>query len=120
MDKISVQKIISLKNANKITMITAYDYVSGHIVNNSNAEMILVGDSLGTTTLGFDFTNSVKIEDIVRATESISRVGINKLLVSDMPYKTYETKNSALENASLLINSGADAVSLREEEKNQK
>ena len=112
MDKISVQKIISLKNANKITMITAYDYVSGHIVNNSKAEMILVGDSLGTTTLGFDFTNSVKIEDIVRATESISRVGINKLLVSDMPYKTYETKNSALENASLLINSGADAVKL--------
>ena len=93
-------------------MITAYDYVSGYIVNNSSAEMILVGDSLGTTSLGYDFTNKVTIEDMINATEAVARVGIDKLLVSDLSYGTYETKEAALRNASLLINSGADAVKL--------
>ena len=50
MNKISVEKIIELKNISNITMITAYDFVSGHIVNNSDAEIILVGDSLGTVS----------------------------------------------------------------------
>ena len=65
MNKISVKKIIALKNTRKITMVKAYDFVSGHIVNNSNAEMILVGDSLGMTTLGYEFTSSVKMDDII-------------------------------------------------------
>tara|TARA_B100000579_G_scaffold433633_1_gene452785 strand:- start:4359 stop:5126 length:768 start_codon:yes stop_codon:yes gene_type:complete len=112
MNKISVEKIIKLKNTSKITMITAYDFVSGHIVNNSDAEMILVGDSLGMTTLGYEFTNSVKLDDIIRATQSIARVGISKLLVADLPYKTYETNESALSNALMLIDAGADAVKL--------
>ena len=80
------KKINILNKPNKLTMITAYDYVSGYVVNKSDAEMILVGDSLGMTTLGYNYTNSVTIEDIIRATEAISRVGITKILVSDLPY----------------------------------
>ena len=112
MDKISIKNINELKNIKKITMITAYDFVSGYVVNNSQAEMILIGDSLGTTALGYDFTNKVKIDDIIRATQAVSRVGISKLLVSDMPYSSYENSEEAFRNASLLINSGADAVKL--------
>ena len=85
MDKISIKNINELKNIKKITMITAYDFVSGYVVNNSQAEMILIGDSLGTTALGYDFTNKVTIDDIIRATQAVSRVGISILLVSDMP-----------------------------------
>ncbi len=112
MDKISIKNINELKNIKKITMITAYDFVSGYVVNNSQAEMILIGDSLGTTALGYDFTNKVTIDDIIRATQAVSRVGISKLLVSDMPYSSYENTEEAFRNASLLINSGADAVKL--------
>ena len=112
MDKISIKYIKELKNTKKISMITAYDFVSGYIVNNSQAEMILIGDSLGTTTLGFDFTNKVKIDHMLIATEAVSRVGISKLLVSDLPYDTYNNKEDAFRNASSLINSGADAVKL--------
>tara|TARA_Y100001936_G_scaffold9679_1_gene8638 strand:- start:2883 stop:3653 length:771 start_codon:yes stop_codon:yes gene_type:complete len=112
MDKISIKNINDLKNIKKITMITAYDFVSGYVVNNSQAEMILIGDSLGTTVLGYDFTNKVTIDDMIRATEAVSRVGIRKLLVSDLPYASYENNEEALLNASLLINSGADAVKL--------
>ena len=112
MDKISIKNINELKNIKKITMITAYDFVSGYVVNNSQAEMILIGDSLGTTALGYDFTNKVTIDDIIRATQAVSRVGISKLLVSDMPYSSYENNEEAFRNASLLINSGADAVKL--------
>ena len=50
--------------------------------------MILVGDSLGTTSLGYDFTNKVTIEDMINATEAVARVGIDKLLVSDLSYGT--------------------------------
>ena len=112
MDKISIKNINELKNIKKIPMITAYDFVSGYVVNNSQAEMILIGDSLGTTALGYDFTNKVTIDDIIRATQAVSRVGISKLLVSDMPYSSYENTEEAFRNASLLINSGADAVKL--------
>ena len=109
MDKISIKNIKKSKN---ITMITAYDFVSGFVVNNSQAEMILVGDSLGTTTLGYNFTNKVTIDDMIRATQAVYRVGIKKLLVSDLPYASYENTQEALRNALLLINSGADAVKL--------
>ena len=93
-------------------MILAYDFVVVMLLNNSQAEMILIGDSLGTTALGYDFTNKVTIDDIIRATQAVSRVGISKLLVSDMPYSSYENTKEAFRNASLLINSGADAVKL--------
>lgn len=106
------KKINLLSKDNKITMITAYDYVSGYIVNKSDAEMILVGDSLGMTTLGYNFTNSVEIDDIIRATQAISRANITKILVADLPYQTYESNYQALDNASRLISSGADAVKL--------
>tara|TARA_Y100001970_G_scaffold68675_3_gene87493 strand:+ start:4957 stop:5709 length:753 start_codon:yes stop_codon:yes gene_type:complete len=106
------KKLNTLNKSHKLTMITAYDYVSGYVVNKSDAEMILVGDSLGNTTLGYNYTSSVTIEDIIRATEAISRANITKILVADLPYQTYESKNQALENAKKLISSGADAVKL--------
>ncbi len=106
------KKLNTLNKSHKLTMITAYDYVSGYVVNKSDAEMILVGDSLGNTTLGYNYTSSVTIEDIIRATEAISRANITKILVADLPYQTYESKNQALENAKRLISSGADAVKL--------
>ena len=87
MNKVSIKKIQKLKNFKKITMITAYDYVSGYIVNNSSAEMILVGDSLGTTSLGYDFTNKVTIEDMINATEAVARVGILIYLMVHMKLK---------------------------------
>ena len=111
--KLSIEEIIKFKSTdNKLSMITAYDFVSGYIVNNSKADMILVGDSYGTTALGYKLTNQVKITDIVHATKSISNNIINTFLISDLPYKTYEKKSQALENAKKLIDCGADAVKL--------
>jgi 3-methyl-2-oxobutanoate hydroxymethyltransferase len=108
--KLSTEEIKFSKN--KLSMVTAYDFISGYIVNNSKADMILVGDSYGTTSLGYEFTNQVELTDIIRATKSIFNNQINTLLISDLPYKTYETKKQALENAKKLIDCGADAVKL--------
>ena len=73
--KLSIEEIIKFKSTdNKLSMITAYDFVSGYIVNNSKADMILVGDSYGTTALGYKLTNQVKITDIVHATKSIFNI----------------------------------------------
>jgi 3-methyl-2-oxobutanoate hydroxymethyltransferase len=112
-NKLSTEEIIQLKFTDyKLSMVTAYDFVSGYIVNNSEADMILVGDSYGTTSLGYKLTNQVEITDIIRATKSIYNNKINTFLISDLPYKTYETKSQALENAKKLIDCGADAVKL--------
>tara|TARA_B110001454_G_C12709358_1_gene430050 strand:- start:1118 stop:1879 length:762 start_codon:yes stop_codon:yes gene_type:complete len=111
--KLSTEEIKKLKfSKNKLSMVTAYDFISGYIVNNSKADMILVGDSYGTTSLGYELTNQVELTDIIRATKSIFNNQINTLLISDLPYKTYETKAQALENAKKLIDCGADAVKI--------
>ena len=111
--KLSTEEIKKIKfSKNKLSMVTAYDFISGYIVNNSKADMILVGDSYGTTSLGYELTNQVELTDMIRATKSIFNNQINTLLISDLPYKTYETKAQALENAKKLIDCGADAVKI--------
>ena len=110
LDLIDVKKF--KKSKKKLVMITAYDYVSGYIVNESSADIILVGDSYGMTTLGYDQTSLVSMEDMDRATRSINNVKLKTFLVADLPYKTYETNEEALKNSKILINSGADAIKL--------
>ena len=110
LDLIDIKKF--KKSKKKLVMITAYDYVSGYIVNESSADIILVGDSYGMTTLGYDQTSLVSMEDMDRATRSINNVKLKTFLVADLPYKTYETNEQALKNSKILINSGADAIKL--------
>ena len=97
LDLIDIKKF--KKSKKKLVMITAYDYVSGYIVNESSADIILVGDSYGMTTLGYDQTSLVSMEDMDRATRSINNVKLKTFLVADLPYKTYETNEQALKNS---------------------
>ena len=57
------------KDGNKITMVTAYDYPSAKQVEAANADMILVGDSLGMVVLGYDSTTKVTLEDMIHHTK---------------------------------------------------
>ena len=103
------------QNKEKIVMVTCYDATMAKIMSNSNVDMFLVGDSVGMTKLGYENTLSVTMDDMIHHTKAVSR-GTNKekvVLVSDMPYKSYEDNPKlAAENAKKLVNAGADMVKL--------
>ena len=108
--KTTVEKIKSMKGKEKIAMLTGYDYFSARMEDEAGIDMILIGDSLGMVVLGYDNTLSVTIEDIQRHTGAVARGCKNALIVADMPFGSFDTKEDAVLNAESLIKIGADAV----------
>lgn len=96
----------------RIVAITAYDFPSAKLVDDLGIDMILVGDSLGMVVAGLPDTTGVTMDQMVYHTEIVAR-GVEKtLLVSDLPYQSYDTVEQALENGRRLADAGADAVKL--------
>lgn len=98
----------------KITMLTAYDYSMAKIIDESEINGILVGDSLGMVCLGYEDTLSVTMEDMIHHTKAVARGAKNALVVGDMPFMSYQTSiYDAVCNAGRLIKEGnANAVKL--------
>lgn len=102
------------ESGEKITMLTAYDYTFAQIVEEAGIEVILVGDSLGMTVLGYEDTLAVTMEDMIHHTRAVRRGAKNPFLVADMPFMSYHISvEQAIENAGRLIKeTGANAVKL--------
>jgi 3-methyl-2-oxobutanoate hydroxymethyltransferase len=96
----------------KITALTAYDYPTARLLDESGIDIILVGDSLGMVVLGFEDTTQVTLEMMLHHTAAVARGVKRALLVADMPIGTYDTPNDALETAKRLVDVGARAVKL--------
>lgn len=101
-------------NGEKLTMLTAYDYSTAKLVDESGINAILIGDSLGMVCLGYKDTLSVTMEDMIHHTKAVSRGAVNALIVADMPFMSYQTSvYDAVKNAGRLIKEGgAQAVKL--------
>ena len=111
-----LEKVLQMKkNKEKIVMVTCYDATMAKILSKSNTDMLLVGDSVGMTKLGYENTLSVTMADMIHHTSAVVR-GTDKekvVVVADMPYKSYEDNPKlALENAKKLMDCGADMVKL--------
>ena len=110
--------VIDFKNmkatGDKITMLTAYDYSIAKLMNDSGIEMILVGDSLGMTMLGYEDTLSVTMEDMIHHTACVTRGAKDVFVVADMPFMSYQASiYDAVMNAGRLLKEGrAQAVKL--------
>lgn len=102
------------ENGEKITMLTAYDYSTAKMMDESGINMILVGDSLGMVMLGYDDTVSVTMEDMIHHTAAVSRGTENAMVVADMPFMSYQTSvYDAVVNAGRLMQQGrCNAVKL--------
>ncbi|HAA5121968.1 TPA_asm: 3-methyl-2-oxobutanoate hydroxymethyltransferase [Listeria monocytogenes] len=102
------------ENGEKITMITAYDYPSAKNVEQAEADMILVGDSLGMVVLGYDSTVPVTMDDMIHHTKAVKRGAPDTFVVTDMPFMTYHgSVDETIQNARKIIQeSGAHAVKL--------
>lgn len=98
----------------KLTMLTAYDYSMAKLIDESEINGILVGDSLGMVCLGYEDTLSVTMEDMIHHTKAVARGAKNALIVGDMPFMSYQTSiYDAVCNAGRLIKEGnANAVKL--------
>jgi 3-methyl-2-oxobutanoate hydroxymethyltransferase len=98
----------------KITMLTAYDYATAAILDESGVDIILVGDSLGMVVLGYDSTLPVTMEDMVHHTKAAARGTKRALLIADMPFMSYQVSvENALHNAGrFLKEAGAHGVKL--------
>lgn len=115
MARVTTSSILAKKQNNqKITMITSYDYSMASLVDEAGIDMILVGDSLGNVTLGYDTTLPVTMDDMVHHTRAVSRAAKNAMVVADMPFLSYHISiEEAVRNAGRLIKEGgAQAVKL--------
>ena len=84
----------------KIVWLTGYDYLTAKYEEKAGVDMILVGDSLGMVTLGYDTTYPVTMEDMISACKAVRRGAPNTFVVGDMPYMSYQTSDEeAVRNA---------------------
>ncbi|WP_315069815.1 3-methyl-2-oxobutanoate hydroxymethyltransferase [uncultured Clostridium sp.] len=110
--------VSTFKNAKthgeKISMLTAYDYSMAKIIDESNVNGILIGDSLGMVIKGEEDTLGVTIDEIIYHTKAVKKGAKNALIVSDMPFLSYHVSvEQAVLNAGRLIKEGgANAVKL--------
>jgi 3-methyl-2-oxobutanoate hydroxymethyltransferase len=94
-------------------MVTAYDEPGARIVSEAGADIILVGDSVANTVLGYDDTLHVDIDVMAHHTAAVARAAPHCLILGDMPWMSYHlSPDDAVRNAATLIRAGAEAVKL--------
>ncbi len=113
--RVTVNQIREMKaKGEKISCLTAYDYVTAKIVDEVGVPLILVGDSLGTVVLGYGSTIPVTMEEMLHHTKAVVRGIKQAMVIGDMPFMTYHLSvEQALKNAARFIQEGgAQAVKL--------
>src|SRR5207248_1132409 len=108
-----VEKFREMKRrGERITALTAYDYPTARLLDESGLDIILVGDSVGMVVLGYKDTTQVTLDEMLHHTRAVRRGVKRALLVADMPIHTYDTPEQALETARALRDVGAEGVKL--------
>lgn len=103
-----------IKNAARpLQMLTCYDYQSACMLNETELDLILVGDSLGNVILGYDNTVQVSIDDMITFASAVKRGAKDKFVIADLPFGTYASMEMALENSiKLFQKSNVEALKL--------
>lgn len=103
-----------VKDNDPITMLTCYDYPTAYFQDEAGIDMILVGDSLGMTMLGYESTLPVTMDDMIRHAQAVRRGATHTWVIGDMPYMTYQPSvETAIRNAGrFMAEAGCDAIKL--------
>lgn len=103
-----------VESGEKIVYLTAYDYLTAKMEEKAGVDMILVGDSLGMVSLGYDTTFPVTMDDMIRHCQAVRRGAPNTFIVGDMPYMSYQISDEqAVTNAGRFIKeANCDAIKL--------
>ncbi|WP_331233471.1 3-methyl-2-oxobutanoate hydroxymethyltransferase [Natronorarus salvus] len=110
----TVADVCALSDERPITMLTAYDAPTARIADEAGIDVLLVGDSMGNTVLGYDDTLSVTLDEVLSRTAAVTRATETALVVADMPFLSFGvSEERSIENAGrLLTEGGASAVKL--------
>lgn len=102
------------RSGEPITLVNAYDFATAKLVDRSDVDIILVGDSLGITMLGYDGTDRVTLDEMIHHAKAVSRGVEDTFVMVDLPFGTYNvTPAEAVRNANRLKKEGgADAIKL--------
>lgn len=115
MAKVTIKDIIKAKQeGRKVTMLTAFDFLTASLIDEAGIDIILVGDSLGMVGLGYKTTLPVTMEEMLTFTKAVVRGAKNSLIVGDMPFMSYQlSEDEAVKNACLFLKeAGAEAVKI--------
>ena len=113
MKKWNVAAVRAAKGKERLGCCTAYDATFARLADEAGVPIILVGDSMGMTTLGYPTTLPVKMSETLSATAAVARGAKNALVVGDMPFGSYQCgDDAAMANAVKCLQAGADAVKL--------
>ena len=104
------ERVIEEAKNKRLVMLTAYDYQMAKILDDVGVNIILVGDSLGMTVMGYEDTKSVTMEDMVHHIGAVARGVKNAIIVGDMPIHSDDTPEEALRNARRFLEAGAQTV----------
>jgi 3-methyl-2-oxobutanoate hydroxymethyltransferase len=113
--KITLPKLFNMvESGEPISWLTCYDYPTAYFQEEAGVEMILVGDSLGMTMLGYDSTLPVTMDDMIRHTQAVRRGAPTAFLIGDMPYMSYQPSvETAIRNAGrFMAEASCDAIKL--------
>ncbi len=112
--KISINTIQKYKDNNeKFSVLTAYDYSTAKYIDEAGIDIILIGDSLAMTALGYPNTNSIGVTEMEIFTKAVARATNHALVITDMPFMSYhKTEAEAVENCGKMIKAGANGVKI--------
>lgn len=106
-------KFRELKHKRKLVCVTAYDFAFAQLADEAGVDLILVGDSVGNTTLGYESTVPVTLSEMAHHVSAASKGVSNALLVGDLPLGSYGSSIAqAVDSAVQLVKAGAHAVKL--------
>lgn len=114
--KLDTRKIRTFKKKtakSTMQMLTCYDFQTAQLLNDTTLDLVLVGDSVGNVVLGYDHTISVELETMILFTKAVKKGAPDKFVIADLPFGTYASLESGLQNAIRLFQqSGAEALKL--------
>lgn len=110
---VTINTLYKLKNSSeKFVVISLYDAHMAAMAQKCGVEVVLIGDSLGMTVLGYDSTIPVTMEQMIYHVEAVARGNKKSLIVGDLPFMTYATPEDALRNCARIMQAGAHMVKL--------
>lgn len=111
--KITIQSLKKLKKQQeKFVTVSLYDAPMAAMAQKCGVEVVLVGDSLGMTVLGYDSTIPVTMEQMIYHVEAVARGNNKSLIIGDLPFMTYATPEQAMVNAARIMQAGAHMVKI--------
>ncbi|MDO3381960.1 3-methyl-2-oxobutanoate hydroxymethyltransferase [Gilvimarinus algae] len=110
--KVTIQTLRRMRGQEKFVVVSLYDAPMAAMAQKCSVEVVLIGDSLGMTVLGYDSVIPVTMEQMIYHVEAVARGNDKSLIIGDLPFMTYATPEQAMINATRIMQAGAHMVKI--------